>query len=662
MTGKVRIATHPGLLILLCAALLPVPLPAAAVAELWEKARHSTFEVVLPKVEPTEVTYEKTLPLELLPFAERNDKYWSIGTAFAIAPDIFVSNAHVLTTGMASPLGPPHLRDAAGATYPIERILRFSLHEDFIVFRARGARATGALSINKEPAVGAKVYAVGNALGEGVVLRDGLLTSMTPEEQDGRWKWLRFSAAASPGNSGGPLLDEAGNVVGVVTARSPGENLNYALPIARVLEGSERTASIDVRSSFGLPILRQQMVAEYKEGFDLPASWDDFSRRLIQAGSRQYEASQQALLQRHAADLPPVGRSADLLAELEVDKRLALIEQQPDDSWGMSEPTGTEDTQLDADSTLRIGRFEGAFSFMLWHDDALPDPRMHRDGKGFMDNLLKGIKLPRMVGTQAIRITSLGEPRQQALHVDRFGRIWQLRDWSVGYDDMQLVTLALPVPDGYVGLLQLTTAARYANTVAGLKLMGDFVHAAYDGTASQWQAFVAQKDLCPPFLRAMQFGADSGVALRLPGLEMRIPASVLPLTAASTLSVFTGYADEKGRLVAVPAGITVTAAPDEDDGSWFGVWAQPRPGADARGELQKRWREMSARGEGFDGMPRYNAERTRFWTTSSVGSPEAALMYEVNVSLAEKSLLPRQVTERRERLLSGLSFSAPEVN
>jgi hypothetical protein len=151
------------------------------------------------------------------------------------------------------------------------------------------------------------------------------------------------------------------------------------------------------------------------------------------------------------------------------------------------------------------------------------------------------------------------------------------------------------------------------------------------------------------------------VVLRLTGLDMRIPASVVPLTAASTLTVFTGYAEEKGRLVALPAGITVTAEPDEDEGSWFGVWAQPRPGADAKSELQKRWLEMSARGEGFDGKPGYNAERTRFWTTSSVGNSEAGLLYEVTLTLEERSLLPRQVAERRERLLGGLGFSAPEV-
>jgi hypothetical protein len=69
----------------------------------------------------------------------------------------------------------------------------------------------------------------GNALGEGIIIRDGLYTSDTPEEREGRWKWIRFSAAASPGNSGGPLVDRKGRVIGVVLRKSPSENLNVAV-------------------------------------------------------------------------------------------------------------------------------------------------------------------------------------------------------------------------------------------------------------------------------------------------------------------------------------------------------------------------------------------------------------------------------------------------
>src|SRR4029077_19091416 len=128
----------------------------------------------------------------------------------------------------------------------VDQILKVSAHEDFIVFTIAGAPAALPLPTTLERKIDDAVFAVGNALGEGVVIRDGLLTSRTPEQQDGRWKWLRFSAAAFPGNSGGPLLDATGRVLGIVIAKSPNENLNYASPIDLALNGAQR-ATFDTR-------------------------------------------------------------------------------------------------------------------------------------------------------------------------------------------------------------------------------------------------------------------------------------------------------------------------------------------------------------------------------------------------------------------------------
>ena len=52
--------------------------------EMQKRVRAATFEVVVPKPADTGITYERPLPLELLPFSERNDHYWSLGTAFAM--------------------------------------------------------------------------------------------------------------------------------------------------------------------------------------------------------------------------------------------------------------------------------------------------------------------------------------------------------------------------------------------------------------------------------------------------------------------------------------------------------------------------------------------------------------------------------------------------
>jgi hypothetical protein len=655
MRISLRIATRSLFAVLMVFSWRPTSIAAAPLpADLLKLAQRSTFEVVLPKIEPDFIRYEKPLPLELLSFRERTDKFWSIGTAFAIAPDTYVSAAHVLLSGMGSPLGQPQLRDAEGRTYPVEQVLKFSLHEDFIVFRARGLTASQVLQPERDPPTGGSVYAVGNALGDGVVLRDGLLTSKTPEDQDGRWKWLRFSAAASPGNSGGPLLDAAGHVLGVITMKSPGENLNYALPIANVLDG-KGVAVFDLRSSFSVPILRQQLVASFKDSFPLPAKWDDFARQLLERSDRQYGSNERKLLQEHAPELPPGGNAARLLATLDRSNELGLIHQQDDDSWDIDGPSSDEETRLPDGNTLWTGSLPGAFSFRLERPSQAADKDFHRDDVAFMDTLLKGIKLPRMVGAQAIRITSLGKPQQHALHKDRFGRTWQARTWSLGYSDMLLVTLALVTPDGWAGLLQPAQGASYQQTLARLKLLADYTHVAYRGTPSQWQALLAERELCPPFLRGIQFGKAAAIVVPLRGLDATVPASLLSIGDESRLFVYPTYVRGDKDLRVALGGATVESLPGKAN-SWIGIWSQPHPAADAGKELTERWEKMSARGDDFNGQPQHTSDFSRFWTISVLGEPTRNLLYEVTLSIAEKSLLPRQVAERRDQLTAGLKL------
>jgi serine protease Do len=150
-------------------------------AELQRRIRASTFEVVMKKPPEEAVRYEKPLPLELLPYIERTDLYRSVGTAFAIGPNRYVTAAHVLIAGIGSQFGAPALRSSSGVVHPIASIQKFSAYEDFVEFSLAAPLPVAALPTNRTPQLDDAVLAVGNALGEGVVIRDGLFTSQTAE-------------------------------------------------------------------------------------------------------------------------------------------------------------------------------------------------------------------------------------------------------------------------------------------------------------------------------------------------------------------------------------------------------------------------------------------------------------------------------------------------
>jgi serine protease Do len=80
--------------------------------------------------------------------------------------------------------------------------------------------------------VGEHAISIGNPLGLEHTLTDGLVSSRRIYENKA---WIQFSAPISPGNSGGPLFNMRGEVVGVTTATILGfgvaQNLNLAVPV-----------------------------------------------------------------------------------------------------------------------------------------------------------------------------------------------------------------------------------------------------------------------------------------------------------------------------------------------------------------------------------------------------------------------------------------------
>ncbi len=79
--------------------------------------------------------------------------------------------------------------------------------------------------------VGEQVVVIGNPLGLEHTLTDGLVSSRRLYKGK---KFIQMSAPVSPGNSGGPVFNQYGDVVGVTVAKvmmGLGENLNLAIPV-----------------------------------------------------------------------------------------------------------------------------------------------------------------------------------------------------------------------------------------------------------------------------------------------------------------------------------------------------------------------------------------------------------------------------------------------
>ena len=83
-------------------------------------------------------------------------------------------------------------------------------------------------SLGKEK-VGSKIYAIGNPRGLEGTISDGILSGKRDNEGI---EYLQITAPINSGNSGGPVLNDKGEVIGVSTFTfRNSQNLNFAMPI-----------------------------------------------------------------------------------------------------------------------------------------------------------------------------------------------------------------------------------------------------------------------------------------------------------------------------------------------------------------------------------------------------------------------------------------------
>lgn len=80
---------------------------------------------------------------------------------------------------------------------------------------------------------GEQIYYIGNSKGEGLCITSGIVSDNA--RISGGKTYIMTDAATNPGNSGGPLFNDQGEVIGIhVSARVEAVGMKYAIPIDQV--------------------------------------------------------------------------------------------------------------------------------------------------------------------------------------------------------------------------------------------------------------------------------------------------------------------------------------------------------------------------------------------------------------------------------------------
>lgn len=238
------------------------PLPTVStetrITEIVERANPAVVSVVARREEQAVRMFG---PFEVLvPNGERQQV--GGGSGFFISPDgLLMTNKHVVSDGEVT----YSIVTSDGEEHAVS-VLDTDPFNDLAILQVEGGGSFPYLEFgdSSELEPGQTVIAIGNALGEffnsvsvGVV--SGLSRSVVASGEFGRSELLdeviQTDAAINRGNSGGPLLDINGKVVGVNVAVAIGsENIGFALPgnIARQASDSAREFGEIIRPYLGI--------------------------------------------------------------------------------------------------------------------------------------------------------------------------------------------------------------------------------------------------------------------------------------------------------------------------------------------------------------------------------------------------------------------------
>jgi S1-C subfamily serine protease len=147
------------------------------------------------------------------------------GTGFVISSEGYVvTNAHVLSGSRII-----QVVDYQHNTLPAE-FVGYDSEFDIALLKISEVNEIIELENSNKVQVGEKVIAIGNPLGLQFSVSEGIVSAIHREGPNEISAYIQTDAALNPGNSGGPLINKKGKVIGINNFKvGGGESLGFAL-------------------------------------------------------------------------------------------------------------------------------------------------------------------------------------------------------------------------------------------------------------------------------------------------------------------------------------------------------------------------------------------------------------------------------------------------
>ena len=170
---------------------------------------------------------------------------------FTMEPGIVITNAHVLGMLQAKSQVPRNVQVVVNSGQANEKqiigtVLGVDRASDLAVVRVNDNNLPAPLILEMQRKLmeTQKVYICGfpfgATLGKDITISDSTISSLRNEPGTGILERVQVNGGMHPGNSGGPVVNSFGNVIGVSVAVIRGTQINYAVPaekVRQIMEG-----------------------------------------------------------------------------------------------------------------------------------------------------------------------------------------------------------------------------------------------------------------------------------------------------------------------------------------------------------------------------------------------------------------------------------------
>jgi hypothetical protein len=516
--------------------------------------KNAVFEVVMRRPDPNEdpLSYEKPIDYSVVPFQIRTDKYVSIGTAFAVSATELATAFHVINLGEQSLVYQNYfIRDSAGHVFEVDKITAGDNERDFLIFTVKNhAPFKEYFHFADSWQVEDPVFSIGNALGEGIVRRNGLILGTVPEAENGRWNLLKSSAEGNPGNSGGPLVTPAGRVVALVTSLRG--NILYSTPASVIAAYQRKTLHYRIRPTYNHLLLANEYTEAFEYTVTLPAPYQAAGNAIVAAYALAYESAMSKLFAQAPAYLNGPNNAYLLSSSISSTNPYLDYVDPNDNNWKLSS-LNYKSHNLPTDGKLYSASV-GDFSF---YKIARPKQQslvqLDTNPQLVLDLILANQRMERTLWDRSrYRILSFGSPTRSGVYEDGTGRTWICAFWLAPSDDKVVIMYLLPTPGGPVAVMTIQDSEDLFAYSWDVRKVCDHIHSAYAGTLAEWTTFLGLTLLRPAILDEFTYAWNKNartLAFGFPGVSFTGGKDVFDWTDTSSLFILPSFYRAGGDIV-----------------------------------------------------------------------------------------------------------------